>query len=732
MSSVEFSDGDKIPKSQEGFQIETGHAYSFSAKSLSSSDVPTAPPLPTAPAIPTPPPLTLSESSIQPDKAPEIRVPMEHRIRQVVDQRNLKRIGANFQRALSSSQTTSYEIPLLAKTQNPVGVIGGAQFIPKTVAEGVIKKECTTLVTPKSFLKLNVGTFYSKDEILSGLRVKLAVLTATKENEELPIDKEQEAQKITALIKAISALPGLYITLNIEEILSKVDGVGIDKTFINETLNSIVASGKGCVEYVSSTKLMAALVAENHLTAEESTEFLDKMIERSGIQEPKFVVKTGKENIRETLGGQIAADMGLSAPLALKSKVQLPDQLKLKEQAISSGNPIASQFVEGGTKLAKPTQSKKSEQLAKQIKENEVIIKKLESTKASKKESIATMEKSRISILYRFFGTLKKEQEALAFLERRSSALTHETEGLKVQIPVQQDYEKQATSDMQKLCILDLVLQSTDSHTGQFIQTEDGHVHNIDFARFLPPADTFQLKGGTIPNFCSCLLDFPFAKEGIPQNLQDQILAWNIDKLEDQWKEKGLIHTQVEFDAHKRVFAGLIEDRELLNNPETGKADIIKIAKKYGLKHEPYNKTAIINKFEEIYQSKKKEEQGKGFGKIGPPNLIQLKKRVIALQQYIRDCQGKQPPTQPTSEGAFAKMYPNLAPFLKAVNKMTDGRGGSSLAGSGEYQSLETIIKDAIKSDKFTRQEITEMEEALGRLKQDTTENSELYISQSA
>lgn len=628
-------------------------------------------------------------------------------------QMKYERVKKNFDRVLPPKKDFNLLSLGQEKTQNTVGWVGGVQFISKEAAEEI----CPDNEVDK------VEQFYSKDEILSGLRKELAQLPNIVEGE--PVDFfEDERLKLIELLKTITALPGQYITLDdkslnikpiLEMIKKHIPSTDIDEQNIWKTIKFSI---RRCEPYVLTSELMVKkLIDQNEL---------NELNEERGFQEPKFVIKSGLENVREKLGAKLLATMGLSGPLVMKSDVSFREhEGLLASQFVDDNDPMieldAIAIVRFRLNLAKKTLKAEKTKVVEMEKLWQASSEALNKAKKEHDQLIPKSDLEVAQIIVEKEKLAQKYSDALNDAMTKRDGLIATVKGLRKSLKVVSkggNVKDCNLSDMHQLCMIDLLFQSTDSHSGQFLRTKDGHFHSFDFARFLPPNETFKWpsKEGIFADFRCCWLDYPSANQGLSKELQAKILDWDGEKLENQWREQGLIYSQKDYDRDKEL---LFELRSCIRTQPPSLDFILMDKDKYGLTKSDI--TALQTDPANFYT----KHREKCFAKIGPKSLERFKARVTALQQYIKDCQGQQPPSSPTPRGAFAKMYPDFVPFLRAKDILDEGRGGNFFSGEQDVgpQSLDTIIVRARKHaeqhpDDFTPAHFQEMEDALGRIRE--------------
>lgn len=113
--------------------------------------------------------------------------------------------------------------------------------------------------------------------------------------------------------------------------------------------------------------------------------------------------------------------------------------------------------------------------------------------------------------------------------------------------------------------LTDALFCSYDSHFNQYI-VNDGKVLNIDFARFMAPSETYQRDGATFAALRSTWLDHPVVEDTLSTEKRSQILSWNLNEIEQRWREDGLIGDAEVFKSAEQSLQHLDSTLEFLGN----------------------------------------------------------------------------------------------------------------------------------------------------------------------
>lgn len=201
-------------------------------------------------------------------------------------------------------------------------------------------------------------------------------------------------------------------------------------------------------------------------------------------------------------------------------------------------------------------------------------------------------------------------------------------------------------------------------------------------------------------------------KSGTPVNqMQETLKQFFADKIQT-------IHTQL--DAVK---------------PRDEAALLVGLYRKYNLPFNPSKSRAeLISDLRDHFSHENQKTVEAGYDKIYPQAFLQMKQRILAVQEYFR----KEP--NATMQGAFAVMYPRLVPFMRVLARMeqnpadTIGRGrdfadqekaqGYVVGGVESNRSLEGIIVQAKKLGRIKPEEVQELEEALAAIRKESASAS--------
>lgn len=268
----------------------------------------------------------------------------------------------------------------------------------------------------------------------------------------------------------------------------------------------------------------------------------------------------------------------------------------------------------------------------------------------------------------------KKIFNALKYLENPPSIESKPTTSKAPSVQKSKPAESSQPLDKESLqhqVLLDELFCSYDSHVYQY-KVEDGKVFNFDFARFLAPHEAFVRGENVFVSLRSTLLDNPVTTVPISPQLISQIKGWDSDKIEAGLKSQGLVGDEETFRKAE----------ERIQNPNESTEEV----------------------------------QEEVFKQIHPKAMKRFKERMVALQEYITDCE--QTGTESTLRGAFDNMYPDLAPFIKVARRMYFNPSAQIGIKDGKQQPLQSIIDDAKTKDLATPEEIEAMEKALENLRQ--------------
>ncbi|GEM_PF-2112447 len=222
------------------------------------------------------------------------------------------------------------------------------------------------------------------------------------------------------------------------------------------------------------------------------------------------------------------------------------------------------------------------------------------------------------------------------------------------------------TSDasVSELLLLDLVFASGSSHIANYRIDEKGDLILTDWKQMMPAATTYN-KGKL--TFCAVhheLLEHPVADKPMPTALKEQILAWNCDDIEAEWQDAGLIEPHSFFEAISNELKEMQNERESLYSTNISKAKIEGLCEKYGIPAPERFSPSQRNQLEAAIQARMDQTKAKAYGKLHPQAVAEWRSRVEALQHYVRENE------KATLRGGWETVYPELAPFVKALEPL--------------------------------------------------------------
>jgi len=553
----------------------------------------------------------------------------------------------------------------------------------------------------------NMKTFYNKDELVSQLQL----------NQNFTESLEDKG-KVADVIRIVKAETGTFITLsdNLKNILDQ---------------NSIKLSNLN--EYASTVEFMKA----NSANEIKAADVIKNAVKVLGIQESTFAFKTGSENVKELLAGKLTSALTLATFLAPKEEHKM-------ENASLSGqiNPrgIASRFLDDSTNFST------SEWEAVLQVEHELAVAEFHlsenpqdkdyqekvlslSTKLAENKR-ALREKEFESTLPASFASLLQLKKATADLDNAKQALKKSPNDQKLSDEVvlkeqnlggaKKKYNIEVStlkdgfkglSGVKEHVLTDLLFCAYDSHAGQYM-VKNGSAFNIDFARFLAPCEVFERNGNLYPTLRTGLFDHPSSGEPLSANEIQKIQSWNIESIESQWKSEGLVGSSEAFKEADKKITEYFDD---LDKASSVNYNIKDLCLKYDVKSENIQE-GVLKKI--VTDKIKQEMEGvreECFSQVHPEAFAAFKERVFGLQTYIKQCESENTP--PTLKGAFPLMYPNMAPFMKVMERLEVNPGsGISFAikdGTMIQRSLTSIINDAKKANLVSEDEIKEMQSAI-------------------
>ena len=392
----------------------------------------------------------------------------------------------------SGTKKEPVRLAQLGSSQNPV---------TKILAIGHLSLQALARNVPSDLYPPDSSRlFYKKDDIMAMLRQMAQVVI-----------EDETASEISKILSG-------YMTSTSDFIEEKevFEIVGLVKMPL--TVKAMLSSGPSETRdysiglpdaYVAVSDLIA-LQAAKPANMTRLMDCLDKTIKdvyKNGSAHYAF--KVGVENTRELLAGQLLPSLQLNTFVVSKEAVKLK-QASLA--GISNPQGIASEWLEGG---AFPTQAVDAF--------------------AQCKKALA-LERLRLETTPRLVDPKKLKELELRF--ERSKALIGEAER-KMGVTHPHSIKQQM--------LVDALLCSYDSHAAQYV-IKGGNYYNIDFSRFLPLKETCSLDSRTTYlALRSEPLDHPAADLPLEKTEVEQILQMDPEKIEADWKEKGLIGERGDF-----------------------------------------------------------------------------------------------------------------------------------------------------------------------------------------
>ncbi len=478
----------------------------------------------------------------------------------------------------------------------------------------------------------------------------------------------------TACLKAmkeIEKLPQEYIN---EETFNRLEAAGIDKKILERIK-------KNQPSYVSSQEVISANNNEPRVK-----ELLNKLGETKYQERPNFAFKTGLENEREKLFGDVFKTLGTENYVLKKTDVKLAraelmpnPELKSRlirspaqMEALKSPEGIAGRWLEG-TNVPEGTW-------------NSYQAAKMELARAQfLKEPDAKIEELKQKV--------NKLAEEVASYGGKNSVAEH--------------------------CINDLLICQSDGHWGQYL-SDNQEFMTYDVARALPPSYGINVGKETFAMMKSEMLGHPFADNPMSQNLIKTILSWNPLEIEKDLKSKGRIGGSQEFEAIGVKLEEIKADIAKIQYEEDNPKIIEELCKKYQVPFDSGKLSETVSKLHLQLDRAGNETSKQCFGKIHPQALAEFQERMHLLQEYVKTAQS------PTPKGAFEAMYPDLAPFIKVLER-TEGNPFVAISESNHAsRSLQEIIKKAEFSGIATADELQAMKTALSHLSAKASNGREL------
>ena len=511
-------------------------------------------------------------------------------------------------------------------------------------------KELSGLIEPP--FDVNVPRYYSKDEVMSSLRMLLS---------NIPKEDSDSLDQIHEIMQRVRKADGLYISFNaLEQALNDPD-LFADLVRANPP-------------YAYSLDLAARSTDSNVFSA--NLEKLRMDTSQESLFQQAYAFKHGNENAHELLAGAMAVHLGLDTFLVVKTEQTFQGA---QLQSIQNPRGIASRWIKG-------------EEFPYSLWIDWNLVKQELAVAKAKGEDITEIQKR--------------------FETKREQILNQG--GIK---------------SISKLFLLDMVFGSSDSHIRQYKKGEDGEFYNFDFARCLAPFPAHRNKGMCFFNLRSEFLDHPLMEEPLVtgsrfaedlQAVKDQVLSWDIDKIESEWKEQGLIGDPAYFEERGQKMAALESDAALIRLPLTSENEIRSYCQKWGIEFpEGISELHVLkNAVLKLLSAQMETLKEECWSKVHPQTIQEWKTRVANLQNYYRNSE------KPTLKAAWFAYYPETAPFVKAL-EVLDKSPGSALLVRKVPRNFE-LVDPLRKVDISATSRIKETP-ALGRFKEAVRVLGSLY-----
>lgn len=327
------------------------------------------------------------------------------------------------------------------------------------------------------------------------------------------------------------------------------------------------------------------------------------------------------------------------------------------------------------------------------------------------------------------------------YFNDRQTIAALEFQGKPVPDDLRERFEQEQTSlrsNMSSKSVLahtlqDIEMQTYDSHSSQYANV-DGNVYCFDFARHLAPSTCFMKTnsfGETLTHvaFRSTFLDFPVAKDPLPDSFINHIQNRNMEEVEKELRKNGRIGDPIFFKEAKTAIEEMDQDSSKAKDSLYSKSlDILQeTCAKYDvvfLSNDP--KTSYQNLSKRLNELKKTIQEG-CFRQIHPQAFENWKSRVSLMQDYVRHSEA------PTMEGLRNAAYPELAIFFKVLERLApnpSGVIGVGVANKVAFQTnLESVIEQAQESGLASEDEIELMHNNLRLLQAQACSSSDLTLT---
>lgn len=654
-------------------------------------------------------------------------------IRAAAHQRKIKQISKEQERSLglTREEDFAFDLPKVTFTQNPVGRIKEAYYIPY---ESVKELELDPLTIPIQ---------YEKDELISRLRALKAFAGVP--------DIESRENLEFLRNRAFRALPEIFSDLTvyqIDELIHSLQREGseplryLDESvlrrkfkecgFQDNLVNPFLEKLTAYVSYYDEIALKGNDPSLEALLEEKAKAVIPNI--QAGEQ-GGYAVKTGLENHREILAQKLLVPMELGKYVLAKVETSLP-HVKLGAETNPQG-VIGGKWLEGSLPLPREKfdelleleQSlQKSKKLIKDLRHELALYERgrLEEEEEGKEFSFVKDKKAKIQELSENRIELKK------LIELKESEVM---EAVGIKSP---DAYQAFEDAIRELALIDILFCSYDSNEYQYL-IKDGVPICVDFAKFLPPGTVFTTgRNDHQVVMRSYFFDHPSSAKPMSSEMVTKILSWNIDELEALYREHKLIGTEEEFALSQAKLANVLEDtrqlqevkNEYLNFKDYWQVIERKcreVEAKYGITLQGRGQERYTN-VQRYLKDYKHKVQEVAFQKIHPKAFQDFKNRLYSLQQYV------QSEKRPTVQKAFGKLYPNIDPFIQ-VMKRWNPRPGLTINMEYDfligiiYHNLEEVLCSAMGLPDMTEKDLNSLQTLLDNLEKETIPHYQLGLA---
>lgn len=522
-----------------------------------------------------------------------------------------------------------------------------------------------------------IPSLYNKEEIANQLRIELQRLK----------EKDRKGRKeIISFLKELysSSDPFIYK----ESLVNKVNSSESDiPNHLIDVLKKILTNKS--MEYVSTLDL------QSYLGKRTIIRKLNEELNKYSNQD--YVIKSGIENIREILAGRLLEELGMNDYFLPKTYLSLPHtEIEARQGSIRADEGvIGSKFLEN--------------------------------------ENISSLKAA-----WHLYLKAKQDLEMALFLNK--TAETIEDLRNKLEEAAQKVEEQGGTNSIPIHVLVTSLLGGFDDHISQYIKVDEELI-NIDFARFLSPSMAMKktirtrleneiiTEIETFFTFRSVFYDHPFADQPLPAKLVKTIKEWDLE---------SLIKSLKDMVGDPMIFSKAMKEIEtFIREINLSRENLEELKKLCDRHHIPYAQESTSKQLFELLKNKAEQKQMEYqricFDKIHPQAFDGLEQRLRILKDYVENTE------EPTAKEAFARMHPDIMPFMKVLARLVTGPGEAISINFGEkkvrLRALEEIIKMAetntnSEGEKLaTPEEIKAMKESLARLQENAAKAKEIRLT---